>query len=777
MLNRQQDAYILRRIFQEVKTLPQVLSDLSVTHENDDTSLDDIYLTRFDRDETGQPLPVLKNPLKRSLNSYPVRLTGRYIIKEYLGKTYASRMNDMIPEEDVRAFLDRESFRRIFSKIGIDVSLYLMTEYFWFEICENDCFLQRMGVSLLNVPMSRRGLNPTEPSEFLTEELKQFFKELEDSVPMRKKKKMVAKGNNNSEQIMRRIMINSKSDLKKKFEWDLLQNNDANQLINKIFRFQNFRILAMNQHLIQILSHIKDRFEECHFKSLLDKYCYASIPKPFSMRIAVEKYTSHESVCQFIRSVLFFIFPKDLFGSTVNSRRVFWKNLNLLVTSGVNVKLYYKNFIRGIRTQDVPWLQGLNYRIQKDSFEDMIKWIVKFFLKLLKHYFYATQSNSGKSCLRFYRQHIWHQLNQHEIDNLSRIRPLNPEDIRDSHISGLRFLPKKDGLRMLNKSLKISQDDKTKSSQLLSVVRLLNNSDRRQALVKFADAVKYLKSEDKRYYFIRADISKCYPSILHSVLIKIIEKRFNEELGPGTIGVWTQKMTIFSISYNQLKSQEVQWILPPVTSTNDQKFLDLHLNHLSKKIIISGELCHLKDPMEEIKHYIQREVLKTGKKFFELIEGIRQGGKLSAELCTLYMEDFFWNEFSDGISAGDIILSEADDFVIITTSCVRGKMYLQKLMDGSPDYNLYINRKKLLTNIYDMSLPLSNISTEIAFFGYRYDMSETRKHEARRFSVDYTPYAGQDIQYSFNCNPFLSVSRMCSKLSRELIIRSFHPLT
>lgn len=64
---------------------------------------------------------------------------------------------------------------------------------------------------------------------------------------------------------------------------------------------------------------------------------------------------SHKNVCELMRSIFFFLFPKNLLGSCGNRSNVY-RPMKLIVTTGFNVQLQAQNLIRKIDLKSVSRL-------------------------------------------------------------------------------------------------------------------------------------------------------------------------------------------------------------------------------------------------------------------------------------------------------------------------------------------------------------------------------------------------------------------------------------
>ena len=543
--------------------------------------------------------------------------------------------------------------------------------------------------------------------------------------------------------------------------------------IEQIFSFASFVRLASSDQFKGIMEEVKTSHKRCFLKSLVDKFCPMTTSVNSREMVSLLKdVKSHENVCELMRRILFFVFPKKLFGSCGNRDKVY-RSLKLIVVSGYNVQLLAKNLIRKIDLKTVPWLSILPGGIQRKTFEEMSLWICNYIISCLRYYFYVTETKFDKSKLHFYRKETWNRICELEMDRQVKAEVLDSLTSASQEMyskcsgfcwSGARFVPKTDSVRMINRLYKPPDSHGIYSRELKglrSLLQLLLKNDQKIVLNhnKFPDVIRSIKQRhenniNSNLYFIRADIKHCYPSIRHDVLIDVIETRMKTVFGslPSCINIQL---------YNFLG-------LKNFTAKRNPEFVVIEskgareVPKVKNTVTIPGESFRLNAPLEKIKIYVDDAVIKFGSRMYRMKQGIRQGALLSADLCTLYMERFVNESFGSLHVDEDHLLLEADDLIIFTDSHQRAHCYLNILLKGSEKYNLVLNLDKLRVNFLAASLKDINISNDIIFFSYSFSTFD------QELTFDFTPYAGKDVKYSFACNPFLSFEKMARRLIRQL---------
>lgn len=679
-----------------------------------------------------------------------------------------SDLKNKISITAVNEFLKYQVFDEVVQVIGGNHLLHLLKSGCWFEVMENKAIVQRIG-ERLDFTVS----DPSfvfRPQSRIANKDKQNRPIFEYVVDGKKKKKVITK----SKFIERKSLMYSRIFQGKK---QLNESESRTQIqvalikeMDQIFSFASLIRLAQDENFKSIMAKVKKNHERCFFKSLVDKFCpMKSSVTSHDLPQLLKDVQSHENVCELLRRILFFVFPKELFGSCGNRVKMY-HSLKLIVVSGCHVQLQEKNLIRNINLLTVPWLTSLPNNLHKKTFEDMAAWICDYFISSLRCYFYVTETKFDKSKLHFYRKETWNRICDLEVTRQVKAKVLDSLTNASQEmylkysgfcLSGARFVPKSDSVRMINRLYKPTDSFgiySRESKALRSLLHLLKN-DQKFVIShnKFPDVIRSIKSRENPLddiYFIRADIKHCYPSIKHDVLMNIIEARMRNLFGTSPSSITIQSYNFLTLEHFKMK-RNTEFIVVV-------NGLPQNVPLVRNMITILGESFHLNAPLEKIKIYIDDAVIKFGSTMYRMKQGIRQGARLSADLCTLYMESFVNECFKSLEVDEDCLLLEADDLIILTESLERAYSYLNTLLNGSEKYNLIINLDKLRVNFLAPNLKDKNISNDITFFSHRFNTFD------QELTFDFTPYAEKDIKYSFACNPFISFDKMSKQLIRQL---------
>ena len=203
----------------------------------------------------------------------------------------------------------------------------------------------------------------------------------------------------------------------------------------------------------------------------------------------------------------------------------------------------------------------------------------------------------------------------------------------------------------------------------------------------------------------------------------------------------------------------------PMSSKNKDLLANesfLQTIQLKNRIIVPGNLEVIRDPVASILSHF-KHLVKTGEdKMFLMTQGLRQGGSLSSDLCSLYMDDFIDYVFS-GVTNVDVVY-EADDILFATPDMKLGESLLSRLLKGGNIYNFHVNPTKIFSNFIPSSEDLSfiTVTRQVPFCGFLFD------EESRSIRANYDTFTGKSIRYSFNFNPFFSFDRMSDNLIAQV---------
>ena len=590
--------------------------------------------------------------------------------------------------------------------------------------------------------------------------------------------------------INRKSMLYSRQTTGRFSESHILEKNclESHQLFKHIFNTSMRNVFTTNakQILWPLFNQIIIRHKKCRFDKLLDKFCPIDSgffdKFKYQLRYALELYSTHKQVFKLIYSVIYFVIPIQLLGTKSNFN-AFYDNSKLLITCGLSTVLYNSDFRSKINFNEIKWFEEFANTSNAELISDsLIQWLIQYIISVLKSLFYITETANNKSLLFFYRYDVWQKMQSKAInqlvnennlvsisgDQLSKL--VESDSSKLLTLSSYRFVPKISSFRLINRlKPRVSSDIKQMKTLLKTILiilkklRTISSISRLNSRQLFHKQIRRLKSKNlcpnngTKLYYIRGDIADCYPSIDQNKLFSIIEELLESIIFENQITI--KEFDHIIKGNNKLFAKHIRYVetfdtklLPQIAIKNNIK--------LQNSIIVPKSYkksYNCQQIKNYIKAYIFKAIIKSGKNsFLWMKSGIRQGGMLSSELCSIYVESLVHNYFSDlGTLGSEVRLIYADDFLFITPSLLRAKAIVEIMLNGFNDYKLKINFEKLKTN-FEYKQSVLSASNDLKFFGHQIDI------QTLTVSVDYSIYSDHNIYNTFNCNPNSSLKQILS---------------
>ncbi|KAI1302350.1 Telomerase reverse transcriptase [Halotydeus destructor] len=512
----------------------------------------------------------------------------------------------------------------------------------------------------------------------------------------------------------------------------------------------------------------------CQFNNLLNKHCPYTKEQTAVCSDLLRKISTHCNVCSYVRAVLYHVFPLELFGSASN-REKFYRSLKQLITSGMNCKLRLTDVFSQVHLVDIGWLYCLNNEENRQhGFHCFCKWTVSYFVYVLRCSFYVTESQKTKAELVFVRHQLWASIKAlalHELEREGNLEAVPEGSISENgrNLYQFRFLPKTKHVRPI---CKLSKQGVNCSKKLKHIIVLFIQQLHKQCKVQldsFVDIVrKVVRTEQEsggRFYFIRADIQDCYPNIKHDKLVELVELRV-KALFPNLVELVKQEFAIVRKGPHRPIAKTICKFFPSsnfpvipssVFDTNDELLNGVVLEPRHRST------SQIEDLVQCIREYILETIWTIDKKFYKLRKGVSQGGLLSNELSLFYVKNFVDEHFDwFKTSETDFVSIFADDMLFVTQHAACAKVVLVELMKDTNDFGITINRDKLRTNVQLATLARINHS-EMVYFG-----SHGFNFTAMKLTLDYSSFEDRNIRYSFACNPFAALEKVCQGFVQTL---------
>ncbi|RXW18136.1 hypothetical protein EST38_g7715 [Candolleomyces aberdarensis] len=146
-----------------------------------------------------------------------------------------------------------------------------------------------------------------------------------------------------------------------------------------------------------------------------------------------------------------------------------------------------------------------------------------------------------------------------------------------------------------------------------------------------------------------------------------------------------------------------------------------------------------------LREHITENVVRIGRHYYRQQVGIPQGSILSTVLCS-----FFYGDLETGderlrqlrTDPGSVLFRLVDDYLFISTSLSKARLFLDMMNQGHPEYGCFIGKDKTLTN-FDHGAQIMNVvepsSKYFPWCGHLINMQDLS------VTVDYSRYAACDI--------------------------------
>lgn len=498
--------------------------------------------------------------------------------------------------------------------------------------------------------------------------------------------------------------------------------------------------LAPAEILVARMMILKKR---CNVKEILNCYCPQKIKENLPAAVADESgmlgfAANYHQVFSFLKSVLKKLIPKEFWGSAENEK-AFMKALECMISLRRFDTWTLHVFLRGFKISACKWLVPQKYFIvapkhvpptdmmkRKQILEDFIYWVVEdVVLGLLKTCFYITESAPCRHKMFYFRHDDWARLTAPTICKLgtvtyARISKMRARRcmLRTKLSHGLvRLVPKESGTRpILNLRTRIlannKPDDGVKllssvNSALQNVFHVLKLEHVREKSLKGAsvfsltdiyEKVKQFKSvltADKKLYFVKVDVVKCFDTIEQSKLIEMLDHILSE---PEYI---IKKYTVIDKNKGILQRRFNKKALP---IKNFAQFPDLAktlAGEQRRSVFSDGVLYQCEERsslMKLLRNHISNTVVKMGRKFYRQVNGIPQGSVLSSILCSFFYAHMESAYLSDFQTASDLLMRLVDDFLYVTTDLDKALRFVTRMHQGFPEYGCSVNPLKSLVN-------------------------------------------------------------------------------
>ncbi|XP_065897051.1 telomerase reverse transcriptase-like isoform X2 [Dysidea avara] len=534
-------------------------------------------------------------------------------------------------------------------------------------------------------------------------------------------------------------------------DWNNYQQQQQNKVSTGVNKDCIVRIAHRLIQLIPTFQSLIASHETTNYKVKLKKHC--PLPRGFyekspsgeltgyiTFDTLVGCYTSHSQVGDFVISVVDQVIPDVLWGSKSN-RNTFYHHIRRFIKLGRYERFSLKQILHKMKPSQCGWLkvktsgwrQVTDSNKQKQLFSEWLLWLMdELVVKLLKGYFYITESSNHRNKVFYYRKPVWKRIQQLALKDVTKtmLTRISQDEVKELvelkqtvGVAKLRLLPRVGGVRLIaNMGSRLNlpfvqmtttgKQEHSINSKLQNVFHVLNYekmnhpeelghsafspNDIYNTLLPFAQR---LQEENRTgpLFFISVDISCCYDSIIQSKICDIIKKIIKED--EYTIRRYVTVM----VSRNRIRRHYKRTATIPGDTVSFPEFANDSISNCSlRNAIISDQVVY---PFEEkeailatLKKHILQNIVKFGGNYYRQVQGISQGSILSALLCNYYYAAMEREYLPTLDPSESVMIRLADDFLLITKSSSVAKKFYHKMVKGIPDYNCFINVNKTVKN-------------------------------------------------------------------------------
>ncbi|KAI1905134.1 hypothetical protein AGOR_G00012990 [Albula goreensis] len=493
-------------------------------------------------------------------------------------------------------------------------------------------------------------------------------------------------------------------------------------------------------NMVDIFSQFLLRHRKCPYAWILQKACPAVwAGKDLSSLLAL--HCSPFSVYCFVRESLFWVVPKELWGSAHNRVHFFYR-VKAFLTMGRFDRLSLSELMWKMRVNDCDWLKisktghvpASEHRYRERLLGQFLSWLLEeYVVGLIRAVFYVTESSGQKNILRFYREKVWKRLQ--ELGSRKQLskgqwEPLTTKQVaslpKNTVMSQLRFIPKQDGLRPIVRVVKMDAQARSFQSRMKDLYDVLRVcvQDRPSLLGSTVFGVQDIhrvlgqfaalqKQNPRPLYFVKMDVSGAYDSLPHDKLLQVVTEVLTPVLDEvfsvrRYAQVWADSSNGVRKAFRREASSSADTELSMKGFVmNLQRNRKIHSAILVEQVAVKSigyKYEHFssdvygKDVLEFFKQMLSNHVIQFGKKMFRQSRGIPQGSVASTMLCCLcygHMENTLLNHFMEG---GGCLMRLVDDFLLITPDLGKAQTFLKTLQRGVVEYGCFVNPRKVAVN-------------------------------------------------------------------------------
>ncbi|KAF2363862.1 Telomerase ribonucleoprotein complex - RNA-binding domain [Trinorchestia longiramus] len=424
-------------------------------------------------------------------------------------------------------------------------------------------------------------------------------------------------------------------------------------------------------------------------------------------------------ILEFMRIFIHNFVPLPVLGSKYN-QKCLHKAVKNLLSCGYRDEFHLGTLMVKMKINDFKWTNSMRTMQDKQYVvAKLLVWIVqRMILVVIRTFFYVTECAAFGHMILYYPKDVWCHMVDLTMNQLQKHRTLelvptseesrNLETKQEPEVTPrMRFIPKKSGMRPIY-PLKKDVYDKLKILKMKLLTSSVTKSFHKSCIIvnnkgstadvwsSYVERLQKLAVPPAPFYVVKVDISDAYGSVLHSVLIRLLEN-FVSRL-PTIV-----RYKMYSATEDQGSSTEARHYVMEDTKGNVLENPGLKQRcHSSKSITFN-----VRRTAAAIKHYIEHQYVSAGRnRKFLVKKGIAQGGSLSSALCEMYYVSMYYTYWQNLIGPKDVCMHSVDDFLFVSTEKTNAEKFLAVSSEDVLEYNCRINPRKTLQNVSTNASPI-----------------------------------------------------------------------
>lgn len=560
--------------------------------------------------------------------------------------------------------------------------------------------------------------------------------------------------------------------------------DSAADILKQIFN-TNEALLQIDLHSLQstlepLLDRLRKRFKSNALASMLKQYLaqletsYVTLSSVQGSNITavplVDLSLDHVHVCAFLRQALRHVCPDGLLDA--KNCESLYRKLKYLIKKSTCSYLYYELFYEAIDVNRVSWLQTVSDdKIRRFLVAHLIRWFVRFSVQVLGENFYITTSDKRGTKLLFFPRTRWPRLRPKSVMQMP-LRPISKVQTGAFwHSYRARWVAKSFTFRLVCSLFRRDKRKDPRKSLEMSkaILSLLADQlyDRPTDCESFSSALKaYIERQSLKLkvFFVRSDISTCFPSIDREQMMRIVQQLLIR-VGAASKNDFEVRQVWRLHRLPGKLAQRSKYVATEYSGGVVSRSLLDQLNKGRDNVFIMTSFAmriNASTLLHMIRVYLTHTPIYDSGRWLQLNDGLIIGGSLSSILCRIYLVSLLKQEFAAIINRPDVFFFMfADDMLMMTVNKQLALDYACRWRQGNTAYGIPSGTVKLQTNFplpeFDIEArspsPTHQIGREFTFFGFTIDPNR------RQISKDILKLDFNAIYYHLRINEHCTPDR------------------